>query len=173
MPTKVGNAVLQKVHAAIGDFSILDLFPVLDMREDKLVEVRGAFGYEVKLTKIDHVGRHRKGPAHGGPRKDSYTTLERKGGKGERKDSYGEREQRDRKDSHHSGKGHARAGRRKESTEEYYVKKDEKPVQEKASEQSKGNKRHSRRKNSDDDVVWTPKQAQDTQEKKAESQDNK
>lgn len=170
MPAKVGHTLLQKFHDAPSDFSILDLFPVLDMREDKLVEVRGAFGYEVKLTKIDHVGRNRRASGHhGAGRKDSYNNGDRRGGRGPRKDSFGDKEPRARRDSKKEVK---KEGRRKESTEEYYVKKGDKVDQPPKTDKPKAKRRNSKRKNSDD-YEWAPKQVQGTVENKSDTQDSK
>lgn len=33
--------------------SIFNLFPILDMREDKLIKYRKNLGFEIKLTKVD------------------------------------------------------------------------------------------------------------------------
>ena len=46
--------LLERLRNGSSEFSLLHLLPVLDLREDKLCEVRGEFGYEVKLTKVEH-----------------------------------------------------------------------------------------------------------------------
>lgn len=54
LSSPTGVKLLERLKNGSTELSLFDLFPVLDMREDKLCEVRGEFGYEVKLTKVEH-----------------------------------------------------------------------------------------------------------------------
>ena len=139
------------------------------MREDKLVEVRGAFGYEVKLTKIEHLPRDRehKKSSYVARRKESAGADDHKGGQQDRRDSYHARDDKSHKNAkhHEKDKRHGRRGTGKDSKddyEEYYVKKDDKQVGEEPKEDAKKSgsrkdvKKHGRRKDSEE-FVWAPK----------------
>lgn len=54
---KDGYALLKTFKDSSDAVTVLELFPALDIREDQLVEMRGTFQVEVKLTKVEH-------PAH-------------------------------------------------------------------------------------------------------------
>lgn len=173
-----GLALLENLQACPADVTIFDLFPAMDIREDKLVEMRGAFGYEVKLTKIEHKEKrhgeyhpHRK-DSKGGPRPRGDHKGTGNAHHKDRKDSRPLKDSRDKSNRNrsHSGGQKNKPARRKHSHkagEEYYVRKDlaeQKPTEAKTDQSKKQpaapKKKGGNRRRDSDDFIYVRKEVQ-------------
>lgn len=176
MPSELGKELLEQMYQAAGEITVFEIFPALDMREDKLVEMREAFGYQVKLTKIEgraernererHQGRRRPKPyyvrAEGGKDRASKSRGKRGDGKGGKSVSR-RRNQRT--------KASNRKGPRNEEPEYVPVggsqqensKQDSKSKPRKPRNAGRGGKKN---RESSTDFVWEPKKENKPEEKK-------
>lgn len=163
LPNKVGQAFVAGFQAVLGDLSIFDLFPVLGMCEDKLLEPQAAFGYKLRLTKKhlpQHKDYHRRPQTSRGKDSHNYRDFspkcERKDQRDEDRGRHIRGYSKDRdyrvKGKHNHGSGYP----------DYYIKKEDKPKdspeEDKKVREEKNSKGNSQNRKDSDDFAWVPKQ---------------
>lgn len=76
METEIGSKIVNEMCNIPEEGSLLDLFPVLDLKEDKIHEFRKNVGVEIKLQKIEN--NHHNGNRRGGRKPNNNNNRARK-----------------------------------------------------------------------------------------------